>query len=60
MLAPDCLAACVPGLVKDVVVLPDTCRLSLSVEWKHPEHFIEQVEIALPKEWPNFLSPKKV
>jgi hypothetical protein len=50
MLIPDGLAASVPHFLSDVVFLPNTFRLPGTAERKHPEHFVEQVEKALPKD----------
>ena len=50
MLIPDHLAASVPHVISDVVFLPNTFRLPGAAERKHPEHFIDQVEHALPKD----------
>jgi hypothetical protein len=55
MLCPDDLAVCLPGPVRDVVVLLNMCSLSLAVEREHPEDFIEQLAKALPEDM-NFLS----
>ncbi len=58
MLIPDDLAASVPHVISDGVVMPTSCRLSGTAERKHHEHFIDQVEHApLPKTGTEDLPP---
>ncbi len=49
MLSPDGLAAGVPRILWDVVVLPNKFGLIFAAEWKMPEHIVDQVENALSK-----------
>ena len=49
MILHDVLAPSVPHVIGDVVVCPNTFGLPVTVEWKHPEHIVEKVEHALPK-----------
>ena len=50
MFCPDDRAASVPQLLGYVVVLPNTFGLPVAAEGKHPEHIVDQVEKALPKD----------
>jgi hypothetical protein len=50
MFCPDDLAASVPQVFGYVVVLPNTFGLPVAAEGKHPEHIVDQVEKALPKD----------
>ena len=50
MVAPDDLAASVPQFLGDAVVLPNTLGLHVAVEGEHPEHIVDQIEKALPKD----------
>ena len=50
MFGPDDRAANVPHVLGDVVVGPNTFGLPGTVEGKHPEHIVEKVENALPKD----------
>ena len=50
MFCPDDHAASVPQFLGYVVVLPNTFGLPVAAEGKHPEHIVDQVEKALPKD----------
>jgi hypothetical protein len=49
MLSPDSLAAGVPHILGDVVVLPNKFGLIFTAERKMPEHIVDEVEDALSK-----------
>jgi hypothetical protein len=49
MLSPDSLAAGVPHILGDVVVLPNKFGLIFTAERKMPEHIVDKVEDALSK-----------
>ncbi len=50
MLVPDDIAASVPHVLSDVVVLQNMFRLPGTADRKHPEHLVKTVEKALPKD----------
>jgi hypothetical protein len=52
MFSSDDLAASVPHVVGDAEVLPNLrlCGLPGTAERKHPEHIVDKVEKALPKD----------
>jgi hypothetical protein len=49
MLSSDVLAAGVPRILGDVVVLPNKFGLIFTAERKMPEHIVDEVEDALSK-----------
>ena len=49
MLSPDGLAAGVPHILSDVVVLPNKFGLIFTADRKMPEHIVDKVENALSK-----------
>ncbi len=49
MLSPDGLAAGVPRILGDVVVLPNKFGLSFTAERKMPEHIVDPVKNAHSK-----------
>ena len=49
MLSPEGLAAGVPHILGDGVVLPNKFGLIFTAEWKMPEHIVDKVENALSK-----------
>ena len=65
MLSPDVLAAGVPRILGDVVVLPNKFGLIFTAERKMPEHIVDQVKNA-PSKYMTFgsatilLEPEKV
>jgi hypothetical protein len=50
MLSPDNLAAGVPHILGDVVVLPNNFGLMFTAERKMPKHIVDKVEDALSKD----------